>query len=694
MNEVNYQKVWESSNFFLVFAQLNLLSTGNILKKYLGTNYTNSIMVVKNGSAETFYSKEDMKIEAEQGLKLFSDPIRSNQLLEKAKEIIEDKLVFLRDVYNKDLSKISDEELVHLFIEVNRQINEVFGVYHTTQPQCFELVQKEIVDYLETLKIPNITEQFLVLTTPTEPSILKQAELDWFSLLNTDESKKKYLIEEYYNKYDFLGTGEGIKPKTVEDYEQKYDEDINKKEKYKEEIINIKEGFNKIKEEQLESINKYQISLEIKELLKKIKEFSNIRLKLRMTWTCGEWALRNIFHEVSNRFSLDLEDINYYTIEELENVMINNKRVSSEEIEDRKKFYVACLKNSLFYFRTNKEAEDYVETNSLFKTYKGDELKGNIANKGYAKGIVKILHMNVQDIAKQMQEMKKGQILVASQTRPEFLPAIAKASAIVTNEGGICSHAAIISREFGVPCVIGTLNATKVFKDGDLVEVDANTGIVRKIEKETQDSLHSMNLPTEQECLELFETYKVPQNIREHCISVQKVAIFLAQKLRENGVDINVEFVDRMSLLHDLFKVVVIQNLAPTKFYPHEYSEEEIAMWKHLKEKYPEMHESEALYTFLKEDYPELAVASLNSSDPLKEDKTVEESVSHYADWRTKDNGVIALDDRMVDLQIRYSRDQQYWNKRITIIKREEQKLFEHLPFTPDQLKEQLNNGR
>ena len=325
MNEVNYQKVWESSNFFLVFAQLNLLSTGNILKKYLGTNYTNSIMVVKNGSAETFYSKEDMKIEAEQGLKLFSDPIRSNQLLEKAKEIIEDKLVFLRDVYNKDLSKISDEELVHLFIEVNRQINEVFGVYHTTQPQCFELVQKEIVDYLETLKIPNITEQFLVLTTPTEPSILKQAELDWFSLLNTDESKKKYLIEEYYNKYDFLGTGEGIKPKTVEDYEQKYDEDINKKEKYKEEIINIKEGFNKIKEEQLESINKYQISLEIKELLKKIKEFSNIRLKLRMTWTCGEWALRNIFHEVSNRFSLDLEDINYYTIEELENVMINNK---------------------------------------------------------------------------------------------------------------------------------------------------------------------------------------------------------------------------------------------------------------------------------------------------------------------------------------------------------------------------------
>ena len=59
-----------------------------------------------------------------------------------------------------------------------------------------------------------------------------------------------------------------------------------------------------------------------------------------------------------------------------------------------------------------------------------------------------------------------------------------KAAAIVTDEGGITSHAAIVSRELGIPCVIGTKFATKVFKDGDLIEVDADKGIVRKIKNE------------------------------------------------------------------------------------------------------------------------------------------------------------------------------------------------------------------
>jgi pyruvate,water dikinase len=56
-----------------------------------------------------------------------------------------------------------------------------------------------------------------------------------------------------------------------------------------------------------------------------------------------------------------------------------------------------------------------------------------------------------------------------------------KAGAIVTEQGGVTSHAAIVSRELGIPCLIGTKIATKVFKDGDMVEVDATKGIVRKI---------------------------------------------------------------------------------------------------------------------------------------------------------------------------------------------------------------------
>ena len=74
-----------------------------------------------------------------------------------------------------------------------------------------------------------------------------------------------------------------------------------------------------------------------------------------------------------------------------------------------------------------------------------------------------------------------GEILVTHMTRPEFVPVIKKASAIITDEGGITCHAAIVARELKKPCIIGTKIATQVLKDGDVVEVDADKGIIRII---------------------------------------------------------------------------------------------------------------------------------------------------------------------------------------------------------------------
>lgn len=82
-----------------------------------------------------------------------------------------------------------------------------------------------------------------------------------------------------------------------------------------------------------------------------------------------------------------------------------------------------------------------------------------------------------------MVKMKEGNILVAMATNPTFVPVMRKAGAIVTDMGGLTCHAAIVSREWGIPCVVGTKIATKVLKDGDLVEVDANKGIVKIIKK-------------------------------------------------------------------------------------------------------------------------------------------------------------------------------------------------------------------
>ncbi len=105
-----------------------------------------------------------------------------------------------------------------------------------------------------------------------------------------------------------------------------------------------------------------------------------------------------------------------------------------------------------------------------------DIIKGSTAYPGKATGVVRI----VLDPAKST-TFREGDILVTGMTRPEFLPVMKKAAAIVTDAGGILSHAAITARELKKPCVIGTKNATKVLKDGDTVEVDADKGIVKKI---------------------------------------------------------------------------------------------------------------------------------------------------------------------------------------------------------------------
>jgi len=105
-------------------------------------------------------------------------------------------------------------------------------------------------------------------------------------------------------------------------------------------------------------------------------------------------------------------------------------------------------------------------------------VKGFSANKGIVRGVVKIVLSS-----KDFDKLQPGEILVTTMTSVDFVPVMERAAAFVTNEGGITSHASIVSREMGKPCIIGTKIATKILKDGDLVEVNADEGIVRVIKK-------------------------------------------------------------------------------------------------------------------------------------------------------------------------------------------------------------------
>ena len=105
-------------------------------------------------------------------------------------------------------------------------------------------------------------------------------------------------------------------------------------------------------------------------------------------------------------------------------------------------------------------------------------LKGMIASKGRTIGPIKIIRLNCE-----VNKIKKGDVVVASMTTPVLVPGLKKSVAIVTDEGGILCHAGVIARELGIPCIIGIKIATKVLQDGDLVEVDANQGVVKIIKR-------------------------------------------------------------------------------------------------------------------------------------------------------------------------------------------------------------------
>lgn len=102
-------------------------------------------------------------------------------------------------------------------------------------------------------------------------------------------------------------------------------------------------------------------------------------------------------------------------------------------------------------------------------------LEGLSVRAGIVTGQVRI----VKDV-KSLSKVKKDNILVASTISPDYIPVMKNASAIITDHGGITSHASIVARELGIPCVVGTQNATKVLKDGDIVTVNAKTGKIYK----------------------------------------------------------------------------------------------------------------------------------------------------------------------------------------------------------------------
>jgi len=165
-------------------------------------------------------------------------------------------------------------------------------------------------------------------------------------------------------------------------------------------------------------------------------------------------------------------------VNEVENLISIHKLPAKKILAARNKGYIYYQDKILPISNFNQ----FIKAHGLAVSKKDEHtdstsLKGTVA---YGQGIITGCVQKIFNTF-EASDFKKGYVLVTPMTSPEYLGAIKQAKAVITNEGGITCHAAIVARELKKPCVIGTKIATRVFKDGDLVEVDANKGVVRKI---------------------------------------------------------------------------------------------------------------------------------------------------------------------------------------------------------------------
>lgn len=150
------------------------------------------------------------------------------------------------------------------------------------------------------------------------------------------------------------------------------------------------------------------------------------------------------------------------------------KKIDRKRIEERLRGYVHM--NGRIALCTDFPA--FLEKKGLYiesVDVEQREFKGTVACPGAVIRGTAATIFNSREVA----PFPAGAILVTPMTQPEYVPAMKKAKAIVTDEGGLTCHAAIVSREMGIPCIIGTKIATRLIKDGDTIEVDAQQGVVR-----------------------------------------------------------------------------------------------------------------------------------------------------------------------------------------------------------------------
>ncbi|MBN1778701.1 MAG: hypothetical protein JW816_00560 [Candidatus Buchananbacteria bacterium] len=351
------------------------------------------------------------------------------------------------------------------------------------------------------LKNRNAENYFTLLTTPIKQTMAKRQEIDLYKIILLIEKNR-----EVYNLFSNGGASEIADqlPKLnktiwqkINNHTRKYTwiyyvyegppanqayfidlirDYIRRGVKAKKEILKNEQELSKLKQSQLKILKRLEPNNYERQIILLGRDAVYYKMHRRELQTQSYYYFEPVLSEIGRRLHLTLRQVRTMLPIEIESSLISGL-ANTEQINQRLKLVCYIRESQKLSVLVGKKANDFTKLIKEKKINKNiKEIHGTTAQEGKVSGAVKVINA-----PEEMSKMNRGDILVSSATSPNLMPAIRQAAGIITDEGGLTCHAAIVSREFKIPCVVGTGFATRILKDGDMVEVDADKGVVRKI---------------------------------------------------------------------------------------------------------------------------------------------------------------------------------------------------------------------
>lgn len=437
--------------------------SGFFIKEKTSLSYTGFLYEFKEDFGRIAYSVKDLKSLSGS---LLAKLDKNELYFEELKNIYDEDLkvseAFYEELLSKNLSNLSDYALSNYLKRASQAINTSVGVGHLIEPFAIITDEKLKIDLSVYIKDEKkLNELFVVLTTPIQKSFSQESENLLIEIYNA--KNKEPLIKDYISKFFWIKNSYSGRHKiTKEEILEQSKLIKNNKANSTQDLIKKKELITK----------ELKLNKKIVSHLKAIEFITYWQDERKKNILIAIDYLDRLLEELSKRVRIDIKFLRYLTPKEASKGFHHIMDLK-EELENRRK---GCLCFQIADRIQIVTKEEYLGIKELLEEKETKEVKilnGNAASLGRAIGPVKIC-TTIDSINK----VKEGDILVASMTRPEYLSAMKKAAAFITDEGGITCHAAIVAREMRKPCVIGTKNATRVLHDGDIVEVKATHGVI------------------------------------------------------------------------------------------------------------------------------------------------------------------------------------------------------------------------